>query len=233
MMQALHPAVAAGFVAHSNYRAEPFERMLRTTTFIRHVTFGDEQSAIRRITEVRELHARVVGCTPEGTEYSAEDPELLEWVFLCFVFGFAKGFAAFGQRGLSADVLDSYVRDMSRIGLAFGLAWVPVTLDELEKRVEDLGQQIEPSRESRELIAYLRNPPSWGRIGRVENRLVMRSAGSLLPESLVCKGAKAGVPMRYRRLARLVTRAMIGLVRWSCGPDPNLEAADLRPISAR
>jgi len=122
---------------------------------------------------------------------------------------------------------------MSRIGLAFGLAWVPVTLEELERRIEVLGQQIEPSRESSELIAYLRNPPSWGRIGRVENRLVMRSAGSLLPASLASKAARAGIPMKGRLLARQMTRAMIGLVRWSCGPDPNLEPADLRPISAR
>ena len=233
LMQALHPAVAAGFVEHSNFRADPFGRMLRTATFIREVTFGSEPMAMRRIAQVRKLHSSVRGANSLGIEYDAEDPKLLEWVFLCFVYGFVWGYYAFGQENVTVGVLDAFVRDMGRVGMAFDIPSVPATLEGLERRIDTLAPGIDPTAQSRELIAYLRTPPALGRIGRVENRLVMLAAGSLFPGSLQRQARAVGIPTGTQRVARTVTKTMLKLVRWSFGVDPNLNETDLCLVSVR
>jgi uncharacterized protein (DUF2236 family) len=227
LMQALHPAVAAGFVDHSNYREDPFGRLMRTTSFIREVTFGSTEHASRQISSVRRLHGRVRGTSSAGLTYDADDPSILEWVFLSFVYGFVHGFAAFGPRIPARDVNDAYVRDMGRLGTAFGLSTVPRTLDDLHSRVDTLARAIEPSEDSKQLVVYLTNPPALGGVGRLENQMVLRSACSLLPRSLWVPARQAGAPVGEHRAARAVTKSLLGFVRWSFGPDPNLDDEDL------
>ena len=148
-------------------------------------------------------------------------------MFLSFVFGFVRGFAAFGPRSPDAEVDDIYVSDMARPGISFGLSGVPTTVEELHSRVDTLAREIDPSEESRQLVSYLKDPPSLGRVGRLENRMVLCSASSLLPESLRKQAGEAGVPVGDHLMASSVTKALIGFVRWSFGPDPNLDEHDL------
>jgi uncharacterized protein (DUF2236 family) len=223
VMQALHPAVAAGFVDHSNYREDPFGRLMRTTSFIREVTFGSTEHASRQIANVRRLHSQVHGTSSQGLAYDADDPIILEWVYLSFVYGFVHGFAAFGSERPEPHVNDAYVRDMGRIGIAFGIAGVPTTLDELQRRVDTLARDIHPSEDSKQLVAYLQRPSALGRVGGVENRMVLRSASSLLPRSLWAQARAAGLPAGDYRVERAVTKRLLGFVRWTFGPDPNLD----------
>jgi uncharacterized protein (DUF2236 family) len=227
LMQALHPAVAAGFVAHSNYREDPFGRLMRTSTFLREVTFGSESMAMRRVADVRQLHSAVHGVNWAGIPYDAEDPSLLEWVFLCFVYGFAKGYITFGSKTVDVGTVDAYVRDMSRIGSAFDVPSAPSTLLELQQRVDTLATDIAPSTESVELVAYLRSPSALGRFGRLENSLVMRSASSLFPRSLQKQARTVGIPTGRQFAACACTNSMLKLVRWAFGADPNLNETDL------
>jgi uncharacterized protein (DUF2236 family) len=217
-MQALHPAVAAGFVAHSNYREDPVGRLTRTATFLREVTFGSDQFATEQIARVTKFHSRVRGENALGLAYDATNPRLLEWVYLSWVYGFCKGFTAFGDHSAKPSMMDAYVSDMARVGSAFGIRDLPITVASLGLRIDGLARRIEPSSESLQLVQYLQGPPMFGRMGLV----VFRSASSLLPRSLWKQARAMHIPVGEHPVCRATTRCLVDLVRWSFGADPNL-----------
>jgi uncharacterized protein (DUF2236 family) len=218
LMQALHPAVAAGFVAHSNYREDPFGRLIRTATFLREVTFGSEQFATEQIARVTQFHSRVRGANALGLAYDATAPQLLEWVYLTLIYGFCKGFTAFGDQHATPSMMDAYVSDMARVGSAFGIRDLPDTMVSLALRIDRLARGIEPSSESFELVEFLRSSPTFRRTGLV----AFRAASSLLPRSLWRQARAMRIPTGEHPVSRVTTRYLIDFVRWSFGTDPNL-----------
>jgi uncharacterized protein (DUF2236 family) len=81
LMQAAHPAVAAGVAQHSAYRTDPFGRLLRTLSSSFAVAFGSRREALAAIARINAIHRSVTGRIPEsGDPYSALDPEALLWV---------------------------------------------------------------------------------------------------------------------------------------------------------
>ena len=87
LMQAAHPLVAAGIVAHSSFRESPWRRLAGTMNAIYTVVYGTRAEADRAAARVRAIHASVQGSIPErrgsypaGTRYAARDPQLLLWV---------------------------------------------------------------------------------------------------------------------------------------------------------
>jgi uncharacterized protein (DUF2236 family) len=80
LMQAAHPSVAAGVAEHSTYATDPFGRLLRTLTSSFDVVFGTRADAEATLRRVNAIHAAVSGTRPDGTPYSALEPEALLWV---------------------------------------------------------------------------------------------------------------------------------------------------------
>lgn len=85
LMQAAHPVVAAGVAEHSTYATDPFGRLRRTLTSSFDVVFGTRSRADAAIARVNAIHTAVRGTLPDGTAYSAEDPEALLWVHAALV----------------------------------------------------------------------------------------------------------------------------------------------------
>ena len=85
LMQAAHPVVAAGVSEHSTFATDPFGRLRRTVTSSFDVVFGTRSRADAAIARVNAIHAAVRGTLPDGTAYSAEDPEALLWVHAALV----------------------------------------------------------------------------------------------------------------------------------------------------
>ncbi|MEZ5289108.1 MAG: oxygenase MpaB family protein [Vicinamibacterales bacterium] len=86
LLQIAHPLVAAGVHAHSGFRDSalaPFSRLRATTRAMRHLTFGDDEAAMRAVERITGVHDRVHGALagrrlaayPTGTPYSAHDPD--------------------------------------------------------------------------------------------------------------------------------------------------------------
>ena len=87
LMQAAHPLVAAGIVAHSSFRESPWRRLAGTMSAIYTVVYGTKAEADRTAARVRAIHAGVQGSIPAqsglypaGTGYAAHEPRLLLWV---------------------------------------------------------------------------------------------------------------------------------------------------------
>ena len=86
LMQLAHPAVAAGVIQHSDFRADPFARLRRTLTASYAVVFGSRRRAERAIRRMNAIHTTVSGTVPEtGEPYRALDPALLLWVHATLV----------------------------------------------------------------------------------------------------------------------------------------------------
>ena len=94
LMQVAHPLVAQGVVDHSDYRLDPFGRLVHTVRWLVAVTFGTTREAHEASQMVGRVHASVRGelqarnatrSFAAGTPYSATDPELSRWVLATIV----------------------------------------------------------------------------------------------------------------------------------------------------
>lgn len=80
MLQVSHPVVGAGVAEHSNFRADPWGRLLRTLDFTTALVYGGPELAWSTCRRVRQMHQRIKGELPDGTRYHALEPEAYAWV---------------------------------------------------------------------------------------------------------------------------------------------------------
>lgn len=127
LLQVAHPLVAAGVVAHSDYRHDLWQRLGRTLRALYLITYGTRQEANAAAQAVQAVHAHVRGETtsqlgpfPAGTHYSASDPDLQLWVHATLVSASLAVYQRFVRR-LSAEEQDAYYRDMAVVAQLFGV----------------------------------------------------------------------------------------------------------------
>lgn len=197
LLQALHPAAMAGVLRHSDFRADPWGRLLRTAGYVATVTYGTRAEATRAGERVRALHSRASGSDPEtGVRYDASDPELLRWVHCCEVDSFLTTYQrAFGA--LSPEHADRYLVEQTRAAALVGLgaAQVPASTAALAEYFSGMRAALSADKRTRALAGYLLVPPmSW----RVQLLTPARPAWAGLAALAV-----ALLPAWARRLYRL------------------------------
>jgi uncharacterized protein (DUF2236 family) len=130
LMQLAHPLVAAGVADHSEFQLEPLKRLRRTLEATTAVVFGDVQAAKASVDQINAVHSSVNGTAPDGTRYSALDPQLLLWVHSTLTDAAIKVYeSCFGP--LEDDELESYYEETKVFAGLFGIpeATVPPSLD--------------------------------------------------------------------------------------------------------
>jgi uncharacterized protein (DUF2236 family) len=127
LMQAAHPLAVAGLLAHTTALDDPYARLARTARVMNVVGFGSKAEADRVTARVRAMHRRVrgtlrhaVGPYPAGTQYRADDPELLLWVLFTLVDSAAVVYRKY-VGGLDSDSEARLWADYRVIGRLFGL----------------------------------------------------------------------------------------------------------------
>lgn len=90
LLQLAHPLIAAGVHDHSGFRSTTWaaiSRLYHTVHAMLALTFGSDVERERALDGIRQIHRRVHGELrsgtrrfPQGTPYSAEDPDLVLWV---------------------------------------------------------------------------------------------------------------------------------------------------------
>jgi uncharacterized protein (DUF2236 family) len=140
LMQAAHPLAVSGLLAHSTSVDDPYERLARTADVLGTIGFGEREDANRVTREVRATHRRVggklrtrVGPYPAGTEYRADDPELLLWVLFTLVDSGLVVYRTY-VGSLSREEEAAYWDDYRVVGRLFGLRVgdMPRTLADLD-----------------------------------------------------------------------------------------------------
>lgn len=132
LMQAAHPAVAAGVVEHSTYATDPVGRLARTLESSFDVVFGSRSTADAAIRRVNAIHRRVRGSLPDGSPYAATDPQALLWVHATLVDTALRVYGRF-VAPLEPGDEQAYHEESGRVALLLGIPpdLLPATIGEL------------------------------------------------------------------------------------------------------
>ncbi|HEV2088975.1 MAG TPA: oxygenase MpaB family protein [Cryptosporangiaceae bacterium] len=120
-LQALHPVAMAGVAAHSDYRGDPWGRLMRTADYVGVTTYGTTEDAGRAAARVRRIHAKLTAVDPDtGAVRRVDDPDLLLWVHCCEVESFLDTVRRAGMR-INAAQADRYVAEQVSAARLVGL----------------------------------------------------------------------------------------------------------------
>ncbi|GGB90293.1 hypothetical protein GCM10011494_05800 [Novosphingobium endophyticum] len=181
LLQMLHPQVLAGVWDHSNFREDALGRLRRTAQFISGTTYGSTRQALLLIDRINEIHGRIQGRLPDGTPYSARDPDLLTWVHVTSTSSFLRAYVRYRDPMLRYADQDRYLAEMSDIARRLGAVSVPVTLGEMEAYFRTVRPRLRADERTRDVARALLEPRS----GRLEASLFQsvtnKAAIDLLP----------------------------------------------------
>jgi uncharacterized protein (DUF2236 family) len=231
LMQAAHPSVAAAVVEHSTYATDPFGRLLRTLTSSFSVVFGTRSEAEATIRRVNAIHRAISGHRPDGTPYSALDPEALLWVHATLVDTALRVYDRF-VAPISATDAQRYHEESSRVAVALGVVPddVPPTIDGLRtwmaQLMADGRVRVTPqAREIARTVLY----PTWFPPRVAWDAAHLLSMATLPPT--IRRGYGIGWSVRreagVERLAR-ATRRLLPIVPSILRHAPQARAADRR-----
>lgn len=212
LLQSLHPLAMAAVADHSDYRTDPWGRLQRTSLFVGTTTYGTEKDAHKAIARLGRVHVNVHGTAPDGREYRADDPHLLEWVHVAEVDSFMRCHQRYGEKPL--ENYDGYVADMAVIAKAMGIAEPPETVDELEARLDSYRAELKGTKEAREAARFLLLKAPLPLLARGPYAVLSATAVATLP-------VWARIPLRLPYLpiaeatgVRLAGYALMRGLRW-------------------
>jgi uncharacterized protein (DUF2236 family) len=209
MYQTLHPLAMAGVTDHSDYRADPFGRLQRTSQFVGGTTFGNTAHAEQLIATVRKVHDRVEGTAPDGRPYRANDPRLLLWVHAVEVDSFLDSYKRYSLEPLEDWEADAYVAEMSVVAKRLGAEDLPLSVAELETTLQGFRPETKADRQARETWKFLLAPP-LPVLALAPYGILAAAAVTSLPD-WVLKDLKIPIPRGLEHLA--VRPAAIALTK--------------------
>ncbi|MFI0724193.1 oxygenase MpaB family protein [Streptomyces sp. NPDC021224] len=218
LLQSLHPLAMAAVAAHSGYRGDPWGRLQRTSGFLAVTTFGTAADAEHAVAQVRRIHARVSGTTPDGEPYRASDPHLLAWVHAAEVDSFLRAHRRYGAHPLDDAGYDAYVADTARVGAALGVADPPHDRAELAAVLDAYRPELRATDQARDAARFLLLTPPVPWAARPGYAVLAANAVALLP-------VWARVPLRLPYLpvteatgVRWAGQGLTRAIRWAMTP---------------
>lgn len=223
LLQSLHPLAMAGVAQHSDYRADPWGRLQRTSDFLFATTFGPVAEAERAVEIVHRVHERVTGEAADGRRYAANDPHLLRWVHVAEVDSFLTAFNRHGAVTLSPADQDRYVANTAVIARALGSEEPPTTVAELKAQLRAFRPELRGTPEAREGAQYLLFKAPLPPAGLAVYGVLAAAAVALLP-------AWARLPLRLPFLPvteavalRPAGEALTRTLRWAMAPTSRFD----------
>jgi len=226
LLQSLHPLAMAGVAQHSDYRGDPWGRLQRTSTFLAVTTFGTATDAQRAVDKVRGIHRRVRGQAPDGRDYRADDPHLLEWVHIAEVDSFLQAYQLYGAAPLDQAGRDDYVADTARVAAALGVLDPPRTEADLRMRLAGYRSELCSTEAAREAARFLLITPPLSLLARAPYGVLAASAVSMLPPWARLPLRLPYLPPLEATAIRLSGRVLVSGIRWALSADqPDTVAA--------
>lgn len=214
LLQMLHPAVLGGVWDHSNFREDMLGRLRRTARFISLTTYASREEAEAAMARVRTVHAQVSGTLPDGTNYSADDPQLLAWVHVSEALSFLNARIRYAEPGMPHVDQDRYFEEMSGIALALGADPVPRSRAAAEQLVERMRPQLLCDARTREVAAIVLKQRPDNLAMAAAQRVIGQAAVDLLPDwAREMHGLRSTV--MTRPFVRTSTLAMAKTLRWA------------------
>jgi uncharacterized protein (DUF2236 family) len=180
ILELAEPRVRTGVWNHSGFRHDPVRRLRRTGLAAMVTIYGARSTAETMIAGVRRMHDRVRGETPRGEAYSANDPELLNWVQATAAFGFLQAYHVYGAP-LTLAERDRYYRDGEIAAKLYGATQPPRSEAELEAFFLAMRPRLEPSPIIFEFLHIMRTARLLPPLLQPIQPLLARAAVSLTP----------------------------------------------------
>jgi uncharacterized protein (DUF2236 family) len=180
-LQALHPVAIAGVAQNSDYRGDPWGRLMRTSDFIATVVYGTTEQARAAGRRVRAIHRRMRGIDPRtGEFFRIDDPELLRWVHVTEVESFLTTAVRAGL-DLTAGEIDRYYDEQRRSAELVGLdpGSVPGSAAEVDRYYAGIRPHLRLTRDSADAALFLAAPPLPHGLGLTPVRLVYSGVTAL------------------------------------------------------
>lgn len=120
LLQVGHPTVGAGVSEHSDFRADPWGRLLRTLDYSYAMTYGGPELAGEMGQRIREMHKHIKGVKPDGERYSALEPEAYAWVHATLAHSIVRASQLLGTP-IPAGELERFYAEWRRGGRLIGV----------------------------------------------------------------------------------------------------------------
>ncbi|MFD0279365.1 oxygenase MpaB family protein [Kitasatospora sp. NPDC127111] len=170
ILQAAHPAVAAGMTRYSTYRAHPWRRIQHTLdSGARLFSAGPEERRLE-VARLARTHRRIHGTDDAGRPYTAEDPAVRAWVMVTLYEAITAMRELSGER-LGPAELEAFYGEFREVCEALGIPGeaVPPTAADVPPYVErNIREVLEYGDLVRHLLfEMLREAPAPRRLGRL------------------------------------------------------------------
>lgn len=256
MIQTLHPRAMAGVSDHGSFQQDLMGRLHRTAAYVQAVNCGSMPEVMAASMRARGAHTSVVGSTPEGEPYRADDPRLLAWVSIGLTLSVLSVWDLLGPYPVTADVADRFVAEQAipaalldqRVDLprrARDPEWLaalrsgqvelpmivqgslPLNRAQLDDMVAQFATaELQSRRQAREAMGFLLEPPLHGP-GKVGWKAVATASVAALPDGLRQVACVPGDPLRDRVRVQAV-RAAIDTLRVVHGRTSTIKRATAR-----
>jgi uncharacterized protein (DUF2236 family) len=161
LLQVTHPSVGAGVSQHSNFKLDPWGRLLRTLDYTTAVTYGGPDLAWEVGRRVREMHKPISGTRPDGERYHALDPAPYAWVHATLAESMIRAHRLFCSPQLSRAEVETFWQEWRRMGRLVGVRYedLPERWDGLRAYFDEMVQgELEDTEAARDLLRVLRDP---------------------------------------------------------------------------
>lgn len=204
MLQYAHPQFAAASHVYASATSSPGARFDRAVRTLRAMIFEPRARAERHAQRVDRLHAGLTGTLPDGTAWSARDPQASAWVLITLVDAVLFGADLVLGRRPDGEVAQA-LAEARILGRYFHVrdADVPSSRDGLRRRIERaVRTELVIGDEARAMWAHLARADAGRRRDRAAGWITTRFAAATLPRDL---RAPLGVSMSPRE-----ARALLG-----------------------
>lgn len=229
LVQALHPGPLAGVQDWSRYREDPLGRLAGTVRWVMCVTYGSRAQADSETRRVGRLHQHVQGTYRAGDrttrEYSASDPQMLEWVHLAFTDAFLTCHEKLV--GAVPGGADAYVADWATAGALMRVPSPPKTKAALHARMDEFLERgdLVGGADVDEVVRFLRRPTFTGPMMSVGYRVLFSAAVATIPRRYRSLLGLRRSPLPVITLSKLIL-PLIGRALESGGPRANDRARE-------
>jgi len=183
LLELAEPRVRTGVWEHTTFRTDPLARMRRTGLAAMVTVYGARSEAETMIAGVTRMHAKVAGTTPDGREYRALQPELMDWVQVTASYGFLQAYHRFVSP-LSQQDRDRFYAEALPAARLYGAPGAPASEAEQVRLFERMLPQLEPHPIVHEFLDIMRRTHGLPWMLRPLEGCYLRAAIGLLPETV-------------------------------------------------
>jgi uncharacterized protein (DUF2236 family) len=180
ILELAEPAVRSGVWNHSTFRTDPMGRLRRTGLAAMVTIYGARSVAEPMIAAVVRMHAKVIGETPAGVPFCANDSSLLKWVHATASFSFAQAYSRY-VAPLSRAEMSAWYLEGVPVSRLYGALDAPSTELELQELFDAARERLEPSAIIFEFLQIMRDAPVVPMHLRWMQRLMVGAAVEIIP----------------------------------------------------